>query len=234
VVASALTSNDNPVGSGGVAGGSIVTTTVSCPGGSTLLNGGSNITSSQSGNVGGPGNGGQGVHVIANSPSDTTGAPVASGDAGSWTVIGQNGGQNIDTPDVQAFALRETQVVMATPTLTTQASAGVSLGGSVSDTAMLAAGVNPTGTITFNLYGPSATPDCSGTPVTTSTATVSGNGSYPSATFSPTAAGTYYWTASYGGDANNAAASSNCTDATESVTVTGSGSGGGSTTCSRS
>src|SRR5262249_14243299 len=65
--------NDHPAGSGGVPGGSNVMATASCSGNTTLLAGGSHITSSQNGAVGGPGNGGQGVHVIADSPSDASG-----------------------------------------------------------------------------------------------------------------------------------------------------------------
>jgi hypothetical protein len=220
VVASAVTNNDHPVGSGGVPGGSSVMTTVSCPGGTTLLAGGSHISSSQNGNVGGPGNGGQGVHVIGDFPSDGSGNPIGSGTAGAWTVIAQNGGQNLDTLDVQAFGLCDTKVA---PSLSTQASPGVPLGGAVTDTATLAGGNNPTGTMTFNLYGPGETPNCAGTPVTTSTVNVSGNGSYASASFTPPGAGTYYWTASYSGDTNNAAATSSCGASGESVHVAGAG-----------
>src|SRR5262245_5382451 len=89
IVASAVTNNDHPVGSGGVPGGSSVATTVSCPSGTTLLAGGSHVTSSQNGSVGGPGNGGQGVHLIGDFPSDGSGHPVASGTAGAWTVIAE-------------------------------------------------------------------------------------------------------------------------------------------------
>ena len=74
----------------------------------------------------------------------------------------------------------------------------------VQDTAALSGGSSPTGTITFNLYGPSATASCSGTPVDTETAAVSGNGDYTTPSFTPAQAGTYWWTASYGGDAGNA------------------------------
>jgi hypothetical protein len=217
VVASAVTSNDHPVGSGGIPGGSSVSATVPCPSGTTLLAGGSHITSGQNGNVGGPGNGGQGVHVIGSSPSDASGNPIASGTAGAWTVIGEDGGQSLDSLDVRAFALCDTT---ATPSLSTQASANAPLGGSVSDTATLTGGNNPTGTITFRLYGPSDA-TCAATPVTTSTVTVSGNGSYASASFAPGEAGTYHWTASYSGDAGNAATSSSCGDSGESVHIAG-------------
>lgn len=107
----------------------------------------------------------------------------------------------------------------ANPTLSTQASASVLLGGPVYDTATLAGGTTPTGTITFRLFGPdNAT--CAGSAAFTTSATVAGNGSYTSASFTPAATGTYRWTAEYSGDGKNNAASSACNAANESVTVT--------------
>jgi hypothetical protein len=107
----------------------------------------------------------------------------------------------------------------AVTTVTTQASPSVAVGGSISDSATLAGGVNPTGTITFKLFGPNDA-TCSGPVTATSSKTVSGNSAYPSDSFTTQAAGTYRWVASYGGDSNNAPASTACGDATESVTVT--------------
>ena len=46
-----------------------------------------------------------------------------------------------------------------------------------------------------------------------------GNGDYDSDPFTPTAAGTYYWIASYGGDAKNLAVSGACSDANEHSVV---------------
>jgi hypothetical protein len=103
------------------------------------------------------------------------------------------------------------------PALTTQASAGVSVGGAIHDTASLSGGSNPTGSITFRLYD-NAT--CSGTPVYTSPGVaVNGNGDYASPDFTSTAAGSYHWVASYSGDGNNQAVSNACGDASETVTV---------------
>jgi uncharacterized repeat protein (TIGR01451 family) len=120
-------------------------------------------------------------------------------------------------------ATATTDVVMGSPTLSTSASGEVDLyGGPVTDTATIAGGRGPTGSLTFNLYGPSNTPSCAGTPVFTSTVgAVSGNRSYDSAGFTPTQAGTYYWTASYSGDPDNYPASEACGAANESVHVEG-------------
>src|SRR5207244_3802527 len=80
-------------------------------------------------------------------------------------------------------------------------------------------GTNPSGTITFNLYGPDDA-TCGGAVIFSSTVAVSGNGDYTSASFTANVAGTYRWTASYSGDANNNSAATSCNDANESVVVT--------------
>lgn len=105
------------------------------------------------------------------------------------------------------------------PVLTTTASGTVSVGGQISDTANLSGGNNPTGTITFGLFGPDDA-TCAAAPAFISTVPVSGNASYPSGPFTPTQPGVYRWTASYSGDANNQPVSSPCNAPNESVTVT--------------
>jgi hypothetical protein len=102
------------------------------------------------------------------------------------------------------------------------ASAGVALGATVSDAATLTGGglgaAAPTGTITFNLFGPNDA-TCVGAIAFTSAVAVNGNGVYSSASFTPVAVGTYRWIANYGGDANNAATANACNAANESVLV---------------
>ena len=107
-------------------------------------------------------------------------------------------------------------------TLTTEASASsISLGNSTSDTATLAGGTTPTGSMVFKLFGPDDT-TCSAAPAYTSPPqTVDGDGPYPSPSFVPTATGTYYWQALYSGDSNNAPITTSCNDPAETVTVTG-------------
>jgi len=78
------------------------------------------------------------------------------------------------------------------------------------DSAVLTGGVNPTGTITFKLFGPNDL-TCSGTPIFTNTVAVSGDGTYnTSAGFTATAAGTYNWVATYSGDSNNPSITDKC------------------------
>ena len=107
-------------------------------------------------------------------------------------------------------------VTKANPTVATNASANVEVGNPINDTATLAGGFNPTGTITFNLYGPDDA-SCG--------AAVSSPG--PSGQrqrrlqlrpdFTPTQAGTYRWIANYSGDANNNATANGCNGANENV-----------------
>src|SRR5206468_4973976 len=110
-------------------------------------------------------------------------------------------------------------VTSAAPTITTTASASVPAGGTISDSAVLAGGAAPTGTITFTVFGPN-NPTCTGAPLGTSTVTVTGNGTYGSGPFTAAGAGTYNVVAAYSGDVNNAAVTSACGAANESVTVT--------------
>ena len=85
-------------------------------------------------------------------------------------------------------------VTKAAPAIATQASAPATVGGTISDTATLSGGTGPTGTITFNVFGPNNA-TCSGTPAFTSTVTVAGNGNYLSGPFTATAPGTYRFVA---------------------------------------
>ncbi len=92
------------------------------------------------------------------------------------------------------------------------------VGVTLNDSATLSGGFNPTGSITFNLYGPGDA-SCTSS-LFTNTVPVSGNGTYnTSSGFLSNAAGTWNWTASYSGDSNNKSATSGCGQ--EQVTLTG-------------
>jgi uncharacterized repeat protein (TIGR01451 family) len=116
-------------------------------------------------------------------------------------------------------SLEVVSVGLNQPTITTNASDSVVIGGQISDTATLAGGFSPTGSITFRLYGP-ADATCAAAAIFTSTVPVNGNGEYASAAYTANVAGTYRWIATYSGDGNNAAASGACNDADENVVVT--------------
>jgi hypothetical protein len=138
-----------------------------------------------------------------------------------WTAAYTGDAQNAAVPLSGAPACNvtgeSTNVNKRSPSLSTVSSAPITLGGAIADTATLAGTYSGTGTITFNLYGPNDA-GC-GTPIFTSAKTVSGNGNYGSDAFTPTAAGTYRWIASYGGDLNNNPISGTCTSPNESVLV---------------
>lgn len=97
--------------------------------------------------------------------------------------------------------------------LSTSASAPVTLGGAVRDTATLSGGSSPTGTIAFSLYSASD-PNCSKA-LRQVRVRVSGSGSYTSPPVTPATPGSYQWVASYSGDANNKSLSGACDDPTE-------------------
>ena len=142
-------------------------------------------------------------HVVASYSGDAnnSAASTACGDAGAAIAVGK-----------------------AAPTLVTQAGSVIAAGGSTTDTATLAGSFAATGTIVFKLYGP-GDPMCARPAVATWTSNVAGNGNATTGPVVLGAVGTYGWTASYGGDANNAAAATACNDPKESVAVGGATSG---------
>ncbi len=121
---------------------------------------------------------------------------------------------------VATFSSVEVTVARAVAGMTTQASPAVPAGGSVFDTATLTGvpGIAaPTGTVTFQLFGPNNA-TCTGSPVASSTNPVVG-GTAQSDSFPVTQPGLYRFVASYSGDANYQPRSSGCNDPGESVTV---------------
>jgi hypothetical protein len=75
------------------------------------------------------------------------------------------------------------------------------------ETATLSGGTSPTGDMIFNGFSNSG---CVGPPLFAETVPVAGNGDYTSRSFTPTAAGAYYWTASYSGDSYNSPVTAPC------------------------
>ncbi|HQU42286.1 MAG TPA: hypothetical protein PK867_05715, partial [Pirellulales bacterium] len=113
-----------------------------------------------------------------------------------------------------------------TPSIVTNQGGTVVLGSGnkLTDTATLSGGNSPTGTVTFYLFAPGVAPAADDSNnVYTDTVTVSGNGTYSTASgtnpggYLPTAIGTYQWIAVYGGDANNNSVASNYGDEAEVV-----------------
>ncbi len=112
------------------------------------------------------------------------------------------------------------------------------VGTAIHDSAHVTGTFQPTGTVTFTLYGPTDT-TCSGAGIFTSTVALDASGNAVSASFSATAtAGTYNWVAAYSGDDSSAASTSKCgaepvvitpTGGVQGITTPGTGLAGGIT-----
>ena len=103
------------------------------------------------------------------------------------------------------------------PTIVASSSPAIVLGGAVSDSVRLAGAVAPvTGAVTFRLFGPND-PTCSHAEALSAVVPVSSGGTATSPSFTPVAAGTYRWIASYGGDANNNPVTAGCGEANQTV-----------------
>ena len=133
----------------------------------------------------------------------------------SW-VATYNGDANNTTVSSGCQA-EPVDITQATPTITTMPSPSGPVGTSISDTATVSGGFNPTGTVTFELFPPANT-TCTGTPVFTSPNSPLSGGSATSGSFPTDTVGTYHWVAIYNGDANNTTVSSGCQ--AEPVTIT--------------
>jgi hypothetical protein len=143
-----------------------------------------------------------------------------------WTaeVVVNSGGTIEDGPT----ACTDEQVTVdkvATHINTTPSDAdGGAVGSSITDSATLSGGLNPTGTVTFFLYGPDNTACQNGdeAPLTwlqrwVVPVTGDGTATVPAPGYTTTATGTYNWVANYGGDSDNMPAHSAC--GTESVVM---------------
>lgn len=166
---------------------------------------------------------GDGTYTVLSGNSPGGYAPGASGTY-QWVAVysGDSSNGSVTSP----FGSEPWTVGQAAPSINTIPGNSVVLGSGakLTDSASLAGGSNPTGTITFTLYSPS------NAIVYTDTVTVSGNGNYSTATgnnpggYLPTATGTYEWVASYSGDANNGAYTGTKGDEPETVTASLTGS----------
>ncbi len=159
--------------------------------------------------------------VTGNGPY--TSPPLTPTSAGSyhWVATYESGdANNTSVGPVGCADPSEAVTIQATPALTTSASpASANLGAAIKDVATLSGGDNPTGTITWKLYGPNDS-SCSATNPPSVSDTVNGDGAYTSPTITPSQAGTYHWVASYGGDTFNLPVGPvGCTDPNEAVTL---------------
>ena len=170
--------------------------------------------------------------TCGNTPIFTSTVPVSSGNGsypsdpfsptepGTYRWIASYSGDvsNSAVSTTCGDAAEAVVVSLTVPALSTAASGNVPLGGAISDSATLSNGNSPTGTIRFDVFGPNDI-GCSGGPAFTVTVPVSGNGTYSSGDFVPTAGGSYRFVATYSGDAANASVSTPCGDPAEVANV---------------
>jgi hypothetical protein len=158
----------------------------------------------------------EGTFPVGASNSVGSSNPVTPVPAGTYSFQASYSGDANNNPALSAC--ENLTVTKRSTSISTTATGSITVGASASDTANLENGYGPTGSITFNVYFNS--PSCTTAPVFTVSVTVSGNALYPSGSFTPASAGTYYWTASYSGDANDLAVSTSCGASGEILTVT--------------
>ena len=164
-------------------------------------------------------------------PVNAAGTTAVSGSftpaaTGTYRVIATYSGDPNYTGSASSCAdPAEAEVVTKAPLpiATLVAPTPIAVGASFHDTATLgpapAGGAAPTGTVTFNVYGP-GDPTCAAAPVFTSTNPVNAAGTTAvSASFTPAATGTYRVIATYSGDANYTGSASSCADPAEAEVV---------------
>jgi hypothetical protein len=150
---------------------------------------------------------------------------ITSGTVTCTDVPGPGIWQYTDTPEIAtsnwigpASTKSGNVIVQASPTLTTSAASSVIVSTPITPSATLASATTtppPGGSISFSVYGPSASAPstCTGAGWTGvgSPVSVSANASYTaSSAYTPSAVGTYWWYSSYTGDSYNTAAISPC------------------------
>jgi len=147
-----------------------------------------------------------------------TSSGFPSNAVGVWQWTADYSGDSNNDPASSPCADEPVEIKKAIPRIaTTPDPSSGTIGVTLNDSADLSRGFNPTGTITFNLYPPND-PTCSGVPAFTDVVPVDGEGTYPTSSgFVSNAVGVWHWTATYSGDSNNDAASSDCGD--EPVTI---------------
>ena len=144
-----------------------------------------------------------------------------------WLASYSGDANNTGYTTICGAANEELTVVAASPTITTQATptSNITVGvkTTVGDTATFSntSGIAPTGPVTFTLYSDSSCTTLAA--VISGTAQIKTTSGVSTATFTaswaPATTGTYYWVASYSGDANNNGYTTACGADNEEVTV---------------
>jgi len=177
---------------------------------------------------------GDGTYTTSQGTSTGSAVPTQTGTY-QWVVVFTSA-NSTNTNATSPFGSEPWTVGSASPTINTIDGGSVVLGtgAKLTDTAQLADGASPTGTITFYLFAPGVTPNATDSNnVYSDVVAVNGNANYSTATgttpggYLPTVTGTFQWVAVYSGDHNNAMVSSAFGDEPETVsTSTPVGAGG--------
>lgn len=125
----------------------------------------------------------------------------------TWHNVGASG--TLDGLTATVIASVMSTISKAQPSLSATTQGTILLGGSISNTATVSGAVNPTGTITFTLFGPNDS-SCGGAAIFTSIKPLDVGGTATSGAYTPSTPGIYRWVVSYSGDANNNAATRAC------------------------
>ena len=154
--------------------------------------------------------------------TDWSGAQVpefAADATGTVAPIANIKGSNTGFTEPEGVSIAGPPLASSATVSTTVSAAEIGLSEPTSDTATVAGGTSPTGSLVFKLFGPGDS-TCSNAPAYTSPAqNVSGDGQYVSPDFTPTQEGTYSWQVLYSGDGNNVPVTTACGDPAETVTV---------------
>ncbi len=151
------------------------------------------------------------TNPLGGTPLSASSGSFTATAVGTYHWVATYNGDDNNAAVSSACADEPVTIGQATPTIATTPSAGGPLGTSISDTAAVSGGDNPTGNVTFTLFPPGNT-TCTEPPVFTSPDHPLSGGSATSGSFTTAAVGTYHWVATYNGDADNITVSSGCTD----------------------
>jgi hypothetical protein len=157
------------------------------------------------------------VPLGANGSASSASKPYTTTDVGIYNWVATYSGDANNTSATTACTDEQVTVGKDPTSVATVASSGGVVGTVIHDSAKVTGTFLPTGTVTFSLYGPTAT-TCTGTPIFSSTETLDATGSAVSGSYTLTkTAGTYNWVASYSGDSHSAPSTSKC--GAESVVI---------------
>jgi parallel beta-helix repeat protein len=158
-------------------------------------------------------------HGVPLSSNSATSPAYTTQHAGDYRWVATYSGDANNSGSTTTCGDEQVTITKATPTVTTLASPAGEVGTTITDTANVSGGANPTGTVSFALYGPgdsTCTTDLLASDNTFHNIALT-NGSATTPDYSTTDAGTYHWVATYNGDLDNASTFTAC--GAEPVTV---------------